>query len=853
MKVLLCGGEKTINIKSALKARFKNGELDIQHINSITELQGYLNRGEYTDRLVLFAKGLTDDGEITDENEIRRRLYDLVEIIKSQFSRESTIVFSAESAEMAEIIYEETVEFVSRSIIIIKKNKFRADLLARMASASLDAIDSELVFVRQNKQNEEDENIVYSIDKDNIEAGETLRPVKDSNIDISLEPEPKPEEIDPYSTDEIKDFDSLFSDENSTDLHDFSSTPEDFSRKAFVEIEDGDEKELDNVEVESDDYTNRPDEHYIEIDNGDEEADDKIVSDDEGTGLEFVNDDNIRIDDGVDEENLDIENSGETFNDFSDIWGAGETEHTNPNELFSSDDLGSLMDNDDEIGIMLDGEDDIEIPGTDIDFGIDDDLGLFDDPDNTDTDGFDGTDAEDNNINEFMGEENDELTEAHDGLTIEDDDLSTSDIGDIWGENTDIPDTLEESNLFISDDEDIENIASEPEQPIEKEPESIPDIFNQGEKEDYDDYQYEDEQKSEFDMPTNDENTEESLYDDSNDTDETVYENEEENDDESKSSRRHIGIRRGKKESKSDKKERAARQQSEGGKTRADDLSKLLKTYKTRGTSIVVTGTNGSGKSVTAYNLANIVTKLGYTALIVDMDTKNRAQAYLNRDAYDAVHSLDPENPCLKQALNTSTVGVSRYASIIREGFHVLTMGLAGDIVEGEKLAPKNKLNRFGSNVRNSYTVVIYDMPFDTAVDYASEITITADHVLITCEASNYGMMNLMMAMCNIEDEDMQETIFAHSQICFTKFIKWEKLLGQKIENSKQALLRLDKEVQSLLGIDPEFYFSSIPVCGEMEYNEMYEKAWCSTKAYSDSPAGEREYINLMLELFGRQ
>lgn len=283
-----------------------------------------------------------------------------------------------------------------------------------------------------------------------------------------------------------------------------------------------------------------------------------------------------------------------------------------------------------------------------------------------------------------------------------------------------------------------------------------------------------------------------------------------------------------------------------------DDTQKLqtiLNTFRNRGSSLVVTGTPCSGVSTLVFNLANIVSDLGYTVLIVDMDTVNRTQAYMNKTAYESVHSLDPENASLKQALNASNSGISKYASIIKPGFHILTMGLGGDIVIGEKLAPKQKLARFSSSVRNNYNFIIYDMPFDVATNYASDITYTADNVVLACEASNHGVMGLMLAMCNIDSEDMQEVMFTRSQLCFTKYTEFKRILDCNISNARDILRRLDMEVNSLLGIDPEYYFSNLSICGIMDYNTEYENSWFSTKAYSDSPNGKLEFIKLLTNI----
>lgn len=288
---------------------------------------------------------------------------------------------------------------------------------------------------------------------------------------------------------------------------------------------------------------------------------------------------------------------------------------------------------------------------------------------------------------------------------------------------------------------------------------------------------------------------------------------------------------------------------AKGSESDEKKLKTILNTFRNRGSSLVVTGTPCSGTSTLVFNLANIVSNMGYTVLIVDMDTVNRTQAYMSKVAYESVHSLDPENASLKQALNASNSGISKYASIVKPGFHVLTMGLGGDIVTGERLAPKQKLARFSSSVRNNYNFIIYDMPFNVATDYASDITYTADNVVLACEASNHGIMGLMLAMCNIDSEDMQEVMFTRSQLCLTKYTQLKRVLDCNISSVRDILRRLDTEVSSLLGIDPEYYFSNLSVCGIMNYDEKYENGWFSDRAYSDYPEGREEFIKLLTNI----
>ncbi len=298
------------------------------------------------------------------------------------------------------------------------------------------------------------------------------------------------------------------------------------------------------------------------------------------------------------------------------------------------------------------------------------------------------------------------------------------------------------------------------------------------------------------------------------------------------------------KESKSANKKQTQKQEQR--QEQRQGLKAVLDTYKHRGSSLVVTGTSSSGKSTLVYNMANTLVNMGYSVLIVDMDTVNRTQAFISKQAYEAVHSIDPENASLKQAINSVNGGAGRYVNIVKPALHLLTLGLAGDVIKPEDLAPKQKLPRFASNIRNNYNFIIYDMPFDVAVDYASEITYTADNILISCEFSSHGIMNLMLAMCNIDNEDMEETMFTRSTLCFTKYKDIETILGTKVKSIREVLNRVDTEIEGLLGIEPDYYFSNIDISGVMKYNDEYEYSWLSDKAYTDKSDNQTEYISLL-------
>lgn len=274
-------------------------------------------------------------------------------------------------------------------------------------------------------------------------------------------------------------------------------------------------------------------------------------------------------------------------------------------------------------------------------------------------------------------------------------------------------------------------------------------------------------------------------------------------------------------------------------------LKDVLNTFKIRGNSLVVTGSDASGKTTIAYNLANIIVKLGYTVLLVDLDTKGRGQSYISNKVYEAVHSHDTSNASLKMAINDVHNGIGRYVNIIDPGFHILTMGLAGDILDYNNLADKSKLIRFANTAITNYNYVIYDMPFDFATNVGSDITFMADNILMCVDYSNWGIMKALIDISNIDKYDIQEIIYRRAKICFNKYTGTDRILGTKVRTTADILRRMDALVVDLLGQQPELEFSSMMVVGLMNYDSAYDKCILSKKQYSDYKEG----ASIMLEL----
>lgn len=274
-------------------------------------------------------------------------------------------------------------------------------------------------------------------------------------------------------------------------------------------------------------------------------------------------------------------------------------------------------------------------------------------------------------------------------------------------------------------------------------------------------------------------------------------------------------------------------------------LRATLDAFASRGNSIVVTGSGGCGTSLTAYNLANTIVNLGYTCLLVDMDTEGRTQSYISKDNYD---SIDYDSYGLMSAINSSS-GINAHIAITRQGFHLLTLGLGSDVKPIEQMLNKEKLSRFANLAKTSHNFVIYDMPFKTATDFAKDLTFMADNIVLVIDSSNWGITKAMLSVCNIESDDMQDAMFSRAQLLFNRYRGLNKVLGRKVKSAVDITKAIDKQVLELIGEDTGYYFQNMHICGVINDDVAVEEGWFSNKPYSETPQGQVIFTELLCNI----
>lgn len=271
-------------------------------------------------------------------------------------------------------------------------------------------------------------------------------------------------------------------------------------------------------------------------------------------------------------------------------------------------------------------------------------------------------------------------------------------------------------------------------------------------------------------------------------------------------------------------------------------VREALKPFAARGNSIMVTGCGGCGTSVIAMNLANIISQLGYTVLLVDFDTESKAQSYISKLQYE---SMDPEGSNLISAVNSS-VGVTGQVTVVKSGFNLLTMGMASDSVTLEESIHKEKINRFANVVKSSYNFVIYDAGFKNVTGFLSELTYISDNIVMVTDASNWGVTKMMLAMCNIADDDIQSTLFTRAQILFNKYRNTNRILGNKVRTCADITKVMDKKVMELMGEVQDCSFEEMHIAGIINDDIRFEDGWFEKVQYSDTEKGQKIFLEVI-------
>lgn len=282
-------------------------------------------------------------------------------------------------------------------------------------------------------------------------------------------------------------------------------------------------------------------------------------------------------------------------------------------------------------------------------------------------------------------------------------------------------------------------------------------------------------------------------------------------------------------------------------RTQADkELAELLKPYMKHGGLLVVTGSHGTGKTVVSSNLAHLLCKYGYRVCILDFDFKGKGQSYINLDTFRTVHGGYQMKMNSVNVANSTGSDFAKWTDVVKEGYHVITTTLNSDVDETGKLIHNENMGGLIRLLTKVYTFVIVDVEFQDLVTYYKDFANYADALISVEETSQHGITNFMLNMINIEDDEIENTMFNKLSLVLNKEDGMKSFFGRKISSTNDLLVALDDTVTALAQESINYSFTEIPVISILKYSNVYEKFWYTNKYISDTQDGEKLFADLL-------
>ena len=842
MRVLLSGGKKTYNIIDGIRKKFTTSGDDFVVIEYLDDILDMFNRGDYFDKAVIIEQSITRDGAITDEMQIRQRI-NKFSIDISKKVHKSNYVFLSQDQDIASMIYDEILPIANDSAVVFMKPPYKATFFADLIVKEAADLPREWVF--------EPELAVPEMEDLGFDSTDTNEEIDTTDMDLGMDlPEMPTNDIfggDEYSIEDNQgrisdnlginegfeaenigvpeDLENLldgtnqeYTEENTDNNSGFGNNFEGGFEDSFSD-EQGPWNENEQNSWQGDNAGFLQD-APIETDvmepiKQSEELPDYTEQQDNASfipGFDDVNDDfnnGEYIGTQADSfDNLDIDSQNQTFEGD----GFTDTQEENFSDMYSDQSQGQGFSNDMYSNQNQDFSGDMYEDSQGQNF---DDSMYNGQSQGFDEDMYDGV-QQDTYGNTEQGQFSDDM---YDTEQMQDSMQGFS--GDMYGnEQQDEYQTTMENDMYngnpVGFDQqsydqaamiaaaaagatamaanNLNNQVQQPTMQVQKK-KGLRGLFSKGQN-----------SQAQYQNMANQLNTAQPVQSWQQDTQAMVNSG------------------------------------NDNNKVDVNYIKQQLRPFASRGNSIVVTGCGGCGTSTVAYNLANIINQLGYTVLLVDMDTEGRAQSYISKTNYD---SMEPDGANLMSAVNSSN-GISAQESIVKQGFHLLTMGLGTDTAPVSELLHKEKISRFVNLAKTSHNFVIYDVPFSSATGFLSEITYMTDNLVLVADASNWGITKLMLNVCNISLDDMQDTIFSRAQLVFNRYRNLTKLLGKKVRTGVDITKVVDMKVQELIGEDPGFHFEDLHIAGIINDDPEIENGWFDNVQYSDTPKGQAIFLELL-------
>ena len=278
------------------------------------------------------------------------------------------------------------------------------------------------------------------------------------------------------------------------------------------------------------------------------------------------------------------------------------------------------------------------------------------------------------------------------------------------------------------------------------------------------------------------------------------------------------------------------------------NLQALLEPYIKRGGLFVFTGSANSGKTFVASNVANMLCNMGYRVCILDLDMDGKGMSYINRDTFRIVHSGNQMKNNTLQVLNSTGTDFMKWADVIREGMYIITSTLNSDvdIITDQIKTKDHSYDRLIKQLTLNFNFVIVDVDFLNLVRYYHPFINTADLILDVEEATQKGMTNFLLHMCNIPDEDIENLLYTRLVLTLNKYDGMKTLFGEKVSTTANMLEILDNTYERLSQSTSDYSFTDIPIASILNYNSAYEQFWFTKKYLTDTEEGRRIFTDLL-------
>lgn len=781
MVILVSGGEKTNNIVVGLERKFAHTGVEFLTVKNIEDIDEIYGKGQYFDRALIAEQSWTHDGAIKDEKEIRKKICSFSVNASIHNDMGTGYVLLSLSNEMAEIVHEEILSIRESSAVVVKKPPYSVGFFSGLVTTDIEKIDKSIVFKPVTEVDVEETDIFGETNSKDEDNYELEDGLIDDTDDI---------EEDTESTEDNTEEETYTVDDSVID--DVISETKGLVKETDELLEKADE-ELDTVD---------------EIEEGLDDEPEETEEEPEKKGVELEEED-ILLE--VDEEYYrSIENKKEDNNEYDEADEDDEADEADE-ELLGEDE--ELVEEEEQIGEEQIGEEQVGEEQV----GEDDELLEYDEEQIED------------NIGKGVYEE---------GETQEEDQYSDEDVAEYEEYES-------EQEKYYKEDTSTE--YKETEGDYNSESDNLDDTYYDNDVQiNHDNEHYEVEDNADLD--------ESETY---NDYDFSIIEDIFNDNGKEKDGMKVKGITQivnkssndnGNNNYKSNKVREANKLKSTlygSGTTNVnlEEFKRTLNVFAQRGTSLVVTGCGGSGVTTTAFNIANVLNKLGYKVLFVDCDTEFKSGSYMTKECYESMNVTDMN---VKTAFNSTDIASN--VAIVRKGLHIISDGIASDTYEFEKEIHKGKIGQFVTKAKSNYQFIVFGMNSKLAFDFGFEILMMAEDVIYVADTSQYGLTKMLLQTCNIEDDNMQRFIFQKGKVIYNSLSTLDSLYGHRVKDWKEIPKIMDDYLESLVGeAAGELSFRKMKLVGYIpDIDDNMDKGKFSGGCWSDTEQGMNTFLEIL-------